>query len=231
MRSTKSPGDSRRHLASCSLFALAFLFVTNPLTHILGGLNPHTSHAAIAWSGFLAPVHMALMIGAVLAITQILRGSADRRGLIGGALTLMGWTAGVRILALAQAGRVLQGGVEGVPADALSRIYASAPIVFISLIPIGLMFPAGLITLGLTLFAKHPIHRGIGALLALGGLFFPIGRAIGQPWAWLACDLSLAAAFALIGAQLLTRPALWRGETAAHDPRSTLLETPLPASA
>jgi hypothetical protein len=46
-------------------------------------------------------------------------------------------------------------------------------------------------------------------LLALGGILFPIGRAAGQVWAIIACDIILGAAFALIGWQILIRPELW----------------------
>lgn len=231
MSTTNRSTDTRRLIASYCLPALALVFATNPLTHVLGAMEPHRSHAAIAWSGFLAPVHMLLMVGSVLAITQILRGTADRRGLVGGALAIMGWTAGARILALIQLDRVLQGGVEGVPANALSRILEKAPIVFASLFPPGLMFPIGMIILGVTLSAARPFHRGIGALLAIGGLLFPVGRIGDQWWAWLGSDLSLAAAFALIGWQLLTRPELWHRETAAHRAEGAHLATSYAAAA
>jgi hypothetical protein len=212
MMTTRDSADHLRRLAGSCLMALALLFLSNPISGALGSLTPRTAHTAIALIGFVAPPSMLLIVGSLFAIMRLLRRSAGRAALIGGAITLMGWAAGVRILALGQLSAMLAGGVEGVPADALHRIYAAAPLVFISLIPVGLLFPIGLITLGLTLAAARPIHRGIGILLALGGVLFPLGRAVHLPWAFLTCDLILGAAFALIGWQVLAHAERWSGD-------------------
>jgi protein-S-isoprenylcysteine O-methyltransferase Ste14 len=82
----------------------------------------------------------------------------------------------------------------------------------VSIIPAGLLFPIGTIILGITMFVARPIHRGIGALLSIGGVLFPIGRTAGHEWAVVSCDLVLAATFALIGWQILTRPEVWGAE-------------------
>jgi hypothetical protein len=136
-------------------------------------------------------------------------------------LTLMGWTVGARILALVQLERVLQGGVTGVPEDAIQRMFTAAPMVWASIIPVGLMYPIGLLILGVTLFVARPVDRWIGALLAIGGVLFPLGRAVHLPWAWWSSDLLLAAAFALLGWQVLARPALWAGAEEADRLRQT----------
>ncbi|HYO79716.1 MAG TPA: hypothetical protein VE010_24840 [Thermoanaerobaculia bacterium] len=176
----------------------------------------------IALGGFVAPLHMLMMIGSVLAITHLLRRKGDLAGLIGGALTLMGWGVSLRILALRQVGHVIENGVEGVPADVLGRVFSSAPVVFFSLIPIGLLFPIGMIILGLTLFFARPVNRWLGLTLALGGLLFPLGRAIGALWAFAACDLLLALTFAILGQQILARPELWSETERASDTEVTL---------
>jgi hypothetical protein len=75
--------------------------------------------------------------------------------------------------------------------------------------PVGLFFPAGLITLGIALFYWRPVNRWLGLLLALGGVLFPIGRAAGVAPAVVACDIVLATAFASIGWQILSRPEVW----------------------
>ena len=61
-----------------------------------------------------------------------------------------------------------------------------------SVFPIGLFFPLGLIVLGLALFRWRPVNRWLGMLLAMGGVLFPLGRAVGIQWAILACDVVLA---------------------------------------
>jgi hypothetical protein len=221
MMTRDSADDLRRRLAGYCLMTIALLFLSNPLSGVFGSLTPRTSHTAIALIGFAAPVSMLLMVGSLFAITQLLRKSGERRALIGGAITLMGWAVGVRILALGQLSAMLAGGVEGVPVDALHRIYAAAPLVFVSLIPVGLLFSIGLIILGLTLAAARPIHRGVGILLTLGGVLFPLGRAVHLPWAFLACDLILGATFALIGWHVLAQPARWSGDATADRVRQT----------
>ena len=60
--------------------------------------------------------------------------------------------------------------------------------------------------LGVALAIARPIAPLFGVLLAIGGVLFPIGRISVIPWALVACDLVLGAAFALIGWQILRRP-------------------------
>lgn len=205
---TSNSSNRRRLLAAFSLVTLGILFMTNPVTHLVyRGLKETV--VTIALRGFVAPIHMALLVGSVLGITQLLRGKADRTGLVGGVLVVIGWAVGIRILALGQLESLLESGVTKVPADALSKMFEAAPIVWVSIVPMGLLFPIGLIILGLTIVFATPIPRAIGALLAIGGALFPIGRIAAIPWALVACDVVLGAALALIGWQILKRAELW----------------------
>jgi hypothetical protein len=203
----------RRRLISvfCCL-ALGLFFLTNPVTRLSVRGDGPASAGQIALTGFVAPLHVALMIGAVFGITQLLRRRADRAGLIGATLAVIGWVVGSRIMVIGQLQALLANGVPGVPPDSLQKLFQHAPIVFVSIIPVGLLFPIGLIVLGITMFVARPIPRGIGALLAIGGVLFPIGRAAGHEWAIVSSDLLLGATFALLGWQILTRPELWRTE-------------------
>jgi len=205
----------RRRLISvfCCL-ALGLFFLADPVTRLSVRGDGPTSIGTIAVMGFVAPLHVALMIGAVFGITQLLRRRADRAGLIGATLTLIGWVIGSRIMVIGQLQALLASGVPGVPADSLQKMFQHAPLVFVSIIPVGLLFPIGLIVLGITMFVTRPIPRGVGALLAIGGALFPIGRAVGHEWAVVSCDLVLATTFALIGWQILTRPEVWGAEEA-----------------
>lgn len=202
---TVSTGTNRRRLLSgIALAVLALAMATDPLTRVLSHADRATPFA-IALKGFLTLLLMPALVGSVIAITQLLRGKADRAGLIGGVMTIMGFTAGVRINVLGQLGALLQSGASGLPADTLEKLLTGAPIVWVSIVPVGLLFPLGLITLGLAIAAVRPIPRFIGVLLAVGGVLFPVGRAVGEEWAFLACDLILAAAFAGIAWQVLAR--------------------------
>jgi hypothetical protein len=200
--------NRRRGLAGFCLAALGVLYLTNPLTQLIvrgADLSP----LRIALIGFASLIHMALAVGSVIGITQLLRGRADRTGLTGGALMILGWAVGTRILLLGQFESLLQSGVAGLPQNAMRMIFEAAPIVYLSVVPVGLLYPIGVITLGIALAATGPIPRWIGVLLAAGGLLFPIGRIFRLSWALVSCDLVLGAAFALIGWQILTRRELW----------------------
>lgn len=204
----------RRLISAFCCLALGLFFLTDPITRLSVRGDGPAATGTIALMGFVAPIHVALMIGAVFGITQLLRRRADRTGLIGATLTLLGWVVASRIMVVGQLQALLANGVPGVPPDSLQRMFQHAPIVFVSIIPVGLLFPIGLIVLGITMFVARPIPRGIGALLAIGGVLFPIGRAVGHEWAIMSSDLVLGATFALIGWQVLTRPEVWGAEAA-----------------
>jgi hypothetical protein len=208
----------RRLISAFCCLTLGLFFLTDPVTRLSVRGDGPASIGKIALMGFVAPLHVALMIGAVLGITQLLRRRADRAGLIGATLTLIGWVIGSRIMVIGQLQALLASGVPGVPPDSLQKLFQHAPLVFVSIIPVGLLFPIGLIVLGITMFVTHPnalrVQRGIGALLAIGGVLFPIGRAAGHEWAIVSCDLVFAATFTLIGWQILKRPEVWGVEGA-----------------
>jgi hypothetical protein len=173
---------------------LGLLYLTNPLTHLVargGGKTPE----AIALTGFITPITMVLLVGVVLGIVEMV---GTRAAVAGAALTIAGWTAGCRIIALGQLEALLQTGVTGVPADTLDKMLTAAPIVWLSIVPVGLLFPIGLITLGTTLFLRAPVSRWAGALLIVGGVLFPLGRAVRLEWALSACDVVLGVTFAML---------------------------------
>jgi hypothetical protein len=195
--SHSSSSNRRRVVAGLSLIGLSISFLSNPLTGLM--TRPAwESQTIIALAGFLSVVNAVLMTAAILGLSQLLRASADRVGLVGAASALVGWAASMRILTVIQLDAVVRTGVEGVPPSALESIFNSAPIMWLSIFPIGLFFPLGLITLGLALFRWHPVNRWLGLLVALGGVLFPVGRAGGVGSAIVACDIVLAAAFAAI---------------------------------
>ncbi|MBV9496177.1 MAG: hypothetical protein JOZ54_18155, partial [Acidobacteria bacterium] len=170
------------------------LLLTNPVTHWLYR-GTHDSVVTIAMRGFVAPLHMVLLVGAVLGVTRLLRERADVAGLVGGALTIAGWAVGIRILAVGQ--------LESLAPDAMHKLLFGTPLVWQSIVPMGLLFPIGAIVLGITLLVARAAPWPIGALLILGGLCFPIGRIGFVGWALVGADVLLGAAFTSIGWQFL----------------------------
>jgi hypothetical protein len=71
----------------------------------------------------------------------------------------------------------------------------------------------------------------LGLLLALGGVLFPLGRALGIELAIVACDIVLAAAFAAIGWQILTRPEVWATDSSENETTDESLLRELQAGA
>lgn len=200
--------NRRRMIAGVSLIALSVSFLSNTIAErVFGSGQP--SQTTIAMVGFAAVLNAALMPAAILGLSQLLRASADRVGLLGAVFVLIGWAAATRISFVIQLHALLVAGVEGVPATALESAFNSAPAVWVSVFPVGLFFPLGLITLGVALFWWRPVNCWFGLLLALGGLLFPLGRAVGIEFAIIACNIVLGAAFAVIGWQILARPAVW----------------------
>jgi hypothetical protein len=173
-----------------SLFGIGLLFLSDPLTNVF--FRPTTrSIAQNARAGFLAPLLMLMLVGSVIGIVQLLRSSAHRAALIGAAMTIVGFSAGIRIMGMNQ--------IRAMEPDAVSRIFHASPILWSSIVPTGILFPFGMITLGVTLFATRVVPRPIALTLIIGAVLFPVGRIGGLQWAVFSCDVILGAAFALLG--------------------------------
>ncbi len=204
-----SPSSNRRRIiAGVSLIVLAVVFLLNTLTGMMTKISA-PSQATSALAGFTAVVNMVLMIASVLGIMQILRARADWIGLLGATFTLIGQTAASRMGVIIQFNALSESGTSGIPPNLPEFLSKSAPLVWASIVPIGIFFPLGLIMLGIALVWARPVNWLFGLLLAIGGVLFPIGRALGMAWAITACDIVLGVAFALIGWQILTRPEIW----------------------
>lgn len=204
-----SPSSNRRRaIAGVSLIVLAVIFLLNTWTGIMTGVSA-PSQATTALAGFTAVLSMVLMIASVLGIAQILRARADWPALLGAAFTLIGQTAASRMGVIFQLNALSKRGTAGIPPNLMATVSESAPLVWVSIVPVGIFFPLGLITLGLALAWARPMNWLFGASLAVGGVLFPIGRALGIGWAITACDIVLGVAFASIGWQIITRPEIW----------------------
>lgn len=208
MNMSLSISNRRRIIAVVSLFAVSLFFLSNTV-QVLTDEGKHPSQTEIAISGFIALVNAVLMIAAILGITHLLKKKADWIGLVGGTLAIIGWMAATRMSSVFQLNALFNGGIENIPSNAIEIAFKSAPAVWGSVFPMGIFYPAGLITVGIALFWFKPVNRWLGLLLALGGILFPIGRAANVIPAVIACDIVLASAFTLIGLVILSHPDIW----------------------
>jgi len=200
-----SPSSNRRRIiAGTSLLGVAIGFLLEILPEASA-----LSQTGIAVRGVIAVVFMLLMVAGVFGITQILRARADWLGLLGGAAVLIGQIAAVRIGVLLQLIALSESGVTSIPPNLIGLLFQSAPLVGLSIFRVGIFFPLGLIMLGIALIWARPVSWLFGLLLIIGGVLFPIGRVLGMDWAVIACNIILAAAFGLIGWQILTRREIW----------------------
>jgi hypothetical protein len=197
--------NRRRILAGTCTAILAATLLVNAARVLLN--DQSTTPNEIAAIGFLAVLHVGLTIAAVFGITQLVRRKADRLGLVGAALTLLGAAVSARILALHQLGMLAES-VPGATAT-LSTMLQSAPMVWVSIVPIGLMYPIGLILLATALLIARPVNRWIAVVLLIGAVLFPIGRAVGVVHAIYASDTLMALAYGFLSWEILTRRELW----------------------
>ena len=173
-----------------SLFGIGLLFISDPFTNVFFRPTTH-SIAQNARAGFLAPLLMLMLVGSVIGIVQLLRSSAHRAAMIGAAMTITGFSAGIRIMGMHQ--------LKALEPEAIGRVFHASPVLWSSIVPTGIFFPLGLITLGITLFATRVVPRPVALTLIIGAVLFPVGRIGGFEWAVFSCDVILGAAFALLG--------------------------------
>lgn len=197
--------NRRRILAGTSAALLSVILLAVNAVRLTSDLPP--SHGQIAAIGFVAVLYAALTVGAIFGITQLVRGKADRLGLFGAALAIAGVTVSARILGLIQLS-LLSESVPGA-GDALSSMFQAAPMVWVSIVPIGLLYPIGLIILGIALFVARPVSRWAAVLLIVGGVLFPIGRALQIVPAAYASDAVMAIFYGYLSREILTRRELW----------------------
>lgn len=199
--------NRRRLLAGTCTAVLAALLLMNGVSSVTyDGSAP--SRGTIAAIGFFAVLHVGLTAGAVFGITQLVRRRADILGLTGAALTILGATVGARIVVLIQLALLGDAAPGGVRA-AMTSLLRNETAVWASMIPIGLMYPLGLLTLAVALFVARPVPRWVAVALAIGAVLFPMGRAMDIAPAVYLSDAVLAIAYGWLSREILTRKELW----------------------
>jgi hypothetical protein len=155
----------RKNLAGLSLVAAPLLLIAGDS---LNGMPAFFTPRYI-----LVKAGLGLFVGAALALMHLLRGRADRAGLVCGGMTIFGAVSGAALVTMAFTAWQLDanGMSPAVEASFRSSFIAAVWYPF----P-GILFPLGLVTLGITLFVTRAIPRAAAVMIALGGLFFPLGR-------------------------------------------------------
>jgi hypothetical protein len=206
--SMNDPTNRRRLLSGICMGLLALTLVANALAWLLPNDGGPATHGEIAGLGFLCVLQAGLHVGALIALTQLLRMDADRLALTGAALSTLGIVVGARIIALwqlslvADPGRLTEGSVA-------LKLQETAPIVWVSVVPIGLMYPIGMVLLGVALLRSRAVPRWIGVLFVAGAVLFPIGRAVGVPAAIIGSDLCLGIGYAALCRMVLREREVW----------------------
>lgn len=122
---------------------------------------------------------------------------------------IVGAMAAAQMMALFRVRGVLLRGVEGLPADALQRIFKAEPGLFLTVFPWGLLFPIGLLVSGIALLRTARFGAALPLLLTLGGLLFPFGHAAGVAAGLIGSDLLLVVAFGGLARRIWRDPAAW----------------------
>jgi hypothetical protein len=200
--------NRRRLLGGICMGVLALTLVAHAFSWMLPGNGGPATHGEIASLGFRAVLSAALHAGALIALTQLLRQHADRLALTGAALSMMGMVVAGRIIALWQLSLVADP-ASLTQSSVATKLQETAPIVWVSIVPIGLMYPLGMLLLGIALLRSRVVPRWIGALFMAGAVLFPIGRAVGVPAAVIGSDLCLGICYAALCRMVLRGREAW----------------------
>jgi hypothetical protein len=214
---TVTPDERRRRIGGVCLLAAPVVLLAADVMRAGAGLRHE-------WP-IPAKLSFALFVPAILALVHLLRERADRTGLLGGGLALVGCLAGASIVTATKIMTSLEDASLGEPATRAveAAMLAGGVPQYLFLYPLpGLAFPAGLLVLSFGLLRAGVVPAPAAVLLALGAVLFPVGRIGGIEAAVLASSVALTASMGWIGWRVLNRATPdWEQTTA---PASALLE-------
>ena len=197
MKAEASNELRRKGAAVCLLAA--------PLLMLAGDVLRQWAGAQRAWL-FMLKLAFALFVGAALAVVHLTRARADRAGLVGGALAVVGCLAGSGIITAGAVFAAVDGaGLDDAAMRAVEAAFGSSDVrgyLFLYPLP-GLAFPAGFLVLSLALVRARIVAPLAAVALALGALLFPVGRIGGVEWAVLGSGLGMTVGLALVALRVL----------------------------
>lgn len=195
---TSPTNNLRKNIAGVCLVAAPLVLLAGDAAARLG---TQWSFAHV----FTAKLAFALFAPALLALMHLLRERADKTGLAGGGLALMGLLSGSAIVTFWHTVRALSSlDFNESAVAAMGSAMENEVFGLTFLYPLaGVFFPLGLLVLSVGLFRARVAAPHVAAMLAVGAILFPVGR-IGGSWAAIfASDIFLTAALGLIGWRIL----------------------------
>ena len=161
------------------------------LGDVLQIIDPHT----VYWTICLT-ISFLLFIGGIPAINSLMDPTPVIFRLLVSSSLLVGALAGASMQVLFRANILLQ---DANATEAVAVLSQSSIMAFTTLVP-GIFYPVGLLLLSIALFLTKKYSTWKVVLLLIGAISFPIGHALGNPFALLTGDVLL------IGAWFFLRP-------------------------
>lgn len=158
----------RKNLAALALIGAPLILVACDLIH---GIESLQTVRYVLGKGA-----MAIFAFAPLALLHLLRGRADRAGIIGAALTMIGAMGGTSLFTFILLGHEMEAGLDPSVVSQIESVFRSVYQTAVWYPLPGLFFPLGLVTLGVALFVTRATTRLEASLIAVGGALFPAGR-------------------------------------------------------
>lgn len=189
--------NRRRLIAGFCLIAAPALLLVADVMQINGRFD--FEWTVVMWISFV------LFVPAVLGIVHLLRNRADYCGLLGGALVVIGAMAGAGMMTIFRLNAVLKAGGEREFAQLIASAFKANPALPFSIFTPGPLFPLGFIVLAVGLYQARIFSLWMSLVLALGGVLFPVGHAVGVKAALIGGDLLLLGALAWLGWRLLSK--------------------------
>ena len=183
----------------------AFCLFAAPLLMFAGDALRYGAGMQRTWL-VMFKLSFAFFVGAALALVHLVSGRADRAGLLGGVLAVVGSLSGSGIVtANAVIGTVESAGLDQAATLAVeSAMRTSEMGAYILLYPLpGLAFPAGFLVLSYALLRARAASPAAAGALALGALLFPVGRIGGIEAAILGSGLAMSLGMGMIALRLL----------------------------
>jgi hypothetical protein len=210
--------ELRRAGAAACLLAAPLLMLAGDVLRVAGG-------AHLAWL-VMFKLAFALFVGAALAVAHLTSERADRTGLVGAALAVVGCLAGSGIVtANAVLAPIETAGLDAAATQAIEAAFkASSAGGYVVLYPLpGLAFPVGFLVLACALLRARVVSPVAAAALALGALLFPVGRIGGFDWAVIGSGVGMSLGLGTTALRVLGKSAgEWARARASAPPASEL---------
>jgi len=193
-----SAADRRRGILGVCLVAAPLALLAADLESIVFG----NAFARFA----LGKLAFALFVPAALALVHVLSRRADRTGLVGGSLALLGAVGGATIFTLAAVEDALDAAaLDATSAAAIAEAMNAGAIRDIAIFyPIpGIAFPIGHLVLAIGLLRVRVVSPVVPVVHAIGALLFPLGRIASIDAAILGSDIAMAVALGALGVRVL----------------------------